>query len=66
MRVTLRGFHGVTGGKGSGGSGTESRGFGRDADDGSVSTEGELLDLCCDGCQKKMLPIPSQSRDCSG
>jgi len=31
------------------------------ADDRSVSTEGELLDSCCDGFQKKMLPIPSQS-----
>src|SRR5882724_4766342 len=38
------------------GSGTESGGFGRGADDGSVSTEGELLDSCCDGCRKKMLP----------
>jgi len=24
----------------------------------NVSTEGELLDSCCDGCRKKMLPIP--------
>jgi len=56
MRVTLGGFHGVTGGRGSGGSGTESGGFGRGADDGSVSTEGELLDSCCDSCRKKMLP----------
>jgi len=50
------GFRGVTGGRGSGGSGTESGGFGRGADDRSVSTEGELLDSCCDGCRKKMLP----------
>src|SRR5882724_3376699 len=50
------GFHGVTSGMGSGGSGAESGGFGRGADDGSVSTEGELLDSCCDGCRKKMLP----------
>src|SRR5882724_1279803 len=56
MRVTLGGFHGVTGGRGSGGSRTESRGFGRGANDGSVLTEGELLDPCCNGCQKKMLP----------
>jgi len=42
MRVTLGGFRGVTGGRGSIGSRTESRGFGRGADNGSVSTEGEL------------------------
>src|SRR5882724_12561240 len=56
MRVTLGGFRGVTSGKGSGGSGTESGGFRKGANGGSVSTEGELLDSCCNGCQKKMLP----------
>ena len=53
MRVTLGGFRGVTGRKGSRSSGTESRGFGRGADDGSVSTEGELLDSCCNGLPEK-------------
>jgi len=56
MRVTLRGFLGSTGGTGFRISGTESGSFRRGADNGSVSTEGELLDSCCDGCQKKMLP----------
>src|SRR5882724_2123231 len=56
MRVTLGGFLGSTGGTNFGMSGTESRSFGRGADDGNVSTEGELLDSCCDGCRKKMLP----------
>src|SRR5882724_7422530 len=56
MRVTLRGFLGSTGGMDFGISGTGSGSFGRVADDGSVSTGGELLDSCCDSCQKKMLP----------
>src|SRR5882672_4754600 len=56
MRVTLRGFRGFTGGIDCGSSGTESGRFGKGADDGSVSTEGDVLDLCCDGCRKKMLP----------
>ena len=56
MRVTLGGFRGFTGGTDFGSSGTESGGFGRGADDGSVSTEGDVLDSCCDGCRKKMLP----------
>ena len=34
----------------------QSRSFGSGANDRSVSMEGELLDSCCDGCQKKMLP----------
>src|SRR5882724_4141490 len=46
----------VTGRRGFRGSRTESGGFRRGANDRSVSTEGELLDSCCDGCQKKMLP----------
>src|SRR5882672_7715277 len=53
MRVTLGGFRGFTGGTDFGSSGTE---FGRGADDGNVSTEGDVLDSCCDGCRKKMLP----------
>src|SRR5882724_3198514 len=56
MRVTLGGFLGSTSGMDFGISGTGSRSFGRGADDGNVSTEGELLDLCCTGCWKKMLP----------
>src|SRR5882672_4885507 len=56
MRVTLGGFHGFTGGTDFGSFGTESRRFGRGADNGSVSTEGDILDSCCDGCQKKMFP----------
>jgi len=56
MRVTLRGFLGSTGRMGFGISGTGFGSFRRGADDGSVSTEGELLDSCCDGCRKKMLP----------
>src|SRR5882724_1684369 len=56
MRVTLGCSHGVTGGRGSRGSRTESGGFGKGADDRSVLTEGELLDSCCDSCRKKMLP----------
>ena len=56
MRVILGGFLGSTGGTNFGMSGTESGSFGRGADDGNVSTEGELLDSCCDGCRKKMLP----------
>ena len=56
MRVTLGGFCGVTSGTGFGISGTESGGFGSGANDRSVSIEGELLDSCCDGYQKKMLP----------
>src|SRR5882724_4153436 len=56
MRVTLGGDLGSTGGTGFRISGTGSGSFGRGADDGSVLTEGELLDLCCDGCWKKMLP----------
>src|SRR5882724_7867159 len=56
MSVTLRGFLGSTSGTDFGISGTESGSFRRGADDGNVLTEGELLDLCCDGCQKKMLP----------
>src|SRR5882724_7434944 len=56
MRVTLRGFLGSTGRTDFGISRTGSGSFGRGADDGNVSTEVELLDLCCDGCRKKMLP----------
>ena len=56
MRVTLRGFCGVTGGTGFGRSGTVSRSFGSGANDRSVLTVGELLDLYCDSCQKYMLP----------
>src|SRR5882724_11194176 len=56
MRVTLGGFLGSTGGTDFALSRTGSRIFGRGADNGSVSTEGELLDLCCNSCQKKMLP----------
>jgi len=55
MRVTLRGFHGVTGGTYFGRSRTGFGIFGGDAKNGGVSTEGELLDLYCDSCQKKML-----------
>jgi len=40
----------------SGVSGTGSGISAKGADDGGVSTEGELLDLCCDGCRKVMLP----------
>jgi len=65
MRVTLRGFWGFTGRMGFGISGTGSGSFGRGANVGSALKEGELLDLCCDGCRKKMLPIPSHLRDCS-
>jgi len=56
MRVT-QGFLGVTGGMGFGGSGTGSRVSAEGADNGSVLTEGELLDSCCVNCQKVMLPI---------
>src|SRR5882724_7545253 len=56
LRVTFRGFLGSTSGMDFGISRTVSRSFRRGADDESVSTEGELLDSCCDGCQKKMLP----------
>ena len=56
MRVTLGGFHGVTGRTGFVRSRTESGSFGSGANDGSVSMEGELLDSNCDGCWKKMLP----------
>src|SRR5882724_509972 len=50
------GFLGSTGGTDFRISRTGSGSFGRGADDGSVLTEGELLDLCCNGCWKKMLP----------
>ena len=56
MRFTLRGFQGFTGGMGFRIFGTGSGSFGRGADDGSVSTEGVLLDSNCNGCWKKMLP----------
>ena len=63
MRVTLRGFlgfPGITGFRrsrtGSGISGAGSRISAKGVDDGSVSTEGELLDSCCDSCHKMMLP----------
>src|SRR5882724_4153348 len=56
MRVTLGGFLGSTGGTDFRISGTVSGSFGSGADDGSVSTGGELLDSCCDGFRKKMLP----------
>ena len=63
MRVTLGGFLGFTGGTGfrrSGtGSGISGAGSGistRGIDYGSVLMEGELLDSCCDGCWKMMLP----------
>ena len=49
MRVTFGGFFGFTGRMGFRGSGI---GFGvsmEGADNGGVWTEGELLDLCCDG-----------------
>jgi len=51
-----QGFPWVTGRRGFRGSRTESRAFGRGADNRSVSTEGELLDSCCDGFRKEMLP----------
>jgi len=55
MRVTLSGFHGVTAEEVLEvlGQSPEDR---KGADDGSVSTEGELWDSCCNGCWKKMLP----------
>ena len=56
MRVTLWGFLGSTGGMDFGISRTGSGSFRRGANDGSVLTGGELLDSCCNGCQKKMLP----------
>src|SRR5467141_1192773 len=56
MRVTLGGFRGFTGRTDFGSSGTESGSFRRDADDGSVLKEGDILDSCCDGFRKKMLP----------
>ena len=56
MKVTLGGFLEFTGGTGFGRSGTGSGISAKGAHDGNVSTEGELLDLCCDGCQKMMLP----------
>jgi len=71
MRVTLGSFGGVLPaelnsekyrtGSGKFGSGSEnlrsvSGNFERGADDGGVLTEGDILDLCCDGVQKKMLP----------
>src|SRR5882724_7347129 len=56
IRVTLGGFLGSTGRTGFGISGTGSGSFRKGANNGSVSTEGELLDSCCNGCQKKMLP----------
>ena len=55
MRVTLGDFWGFTSRTGFGISGTGSRSFGSGANDGNFLTEGELLDLCCNGCQKKML-----------
>jgi len=45
---------------------TGSGGFDGGAADGNISMGGELKDLCCTDCQKEMLPMPSQSRDCSG
>ena len=63
MKVTLRGYLEFTGGMGFGRSETESRVCGtgsrisaKGANNRSVSTEGELLDLCCNGCRKVMLP----------
>jgi len=58
MRIysCINDFQGVTGRTGFGISRTESRSFGSGADDRSVLMEGELLDSCCNGCQKKMLP----------
>jgi len=56
IRVTLGGFLSSTSGMDFGISRTGSGSFRRGANDGSVSTEGELLDSCCEGCQKKMLP----------
>ena len=56
MRVTLGGFHGFTSRTDFRRSGTGSGRFGRGADNGSVSMEGDVLDSCCDSCQKKMLP----------
>jgi len=52
MRVTFRGFLGFTSRTGFRRSGISARGV----DDGSVLMEGELLDSCCDGCRKMMLP----------
>jgi len=56
MRVTFWCFLGFTGGTGFRRSGTGSGIYARSVDDRSVSMEGELLDLCCDSCQKMMLP----------
>jgi len=56
MRVTLGGFLGSTGRMDFRISGTESGSSEGVADDGGVSTDGELLDPCCDSCRKKMLP----------
>ena len=56
MRFTLGVFLGSTSGMDFGIYGTGSGSLGRGADDVSVLTEGELLDSCCDSCQKKMLP----------
>src|SRR5882672_8940128 len=55
-RVTLRGFGRVTGGTGFGISRTESGSFGCGANDGSVLTEGDVLESCYNGFQKKILP----------
>src|SRR5882724_11621704 len=56
MRVTLRGFLGFTSGTGFRSSGTGSRISARVVNNGSVLTEGELLDSGCDGCWIMMLP----------
>jgi len=53
MRVTLGVSVGLTGGTDFGSSRTESGRFGRGADDRSVSTEGDVLDSCCDGAGKR-------------
>ena len=40
---------------------TWSRCFGCGSYERAVLTEGELLELCCNGCQKKMLPNNTQA-----
>jgi len=58
------GFPGFTGGTGFGMSRAGSIISARGVNDGSVSTEGELLDSSCDGCWKMILPNTVQSKDC--
>jgi len=65
MRV-LGGFLGSTGRVDFEYFGTGSGIFGRGVNNGSVSTEGELLDCAAMVYRKRCCPIPSQLRDCSG